>query len=78
MRKRLTNIGASVVGAEVGDQLLVESLHVGRYHRGLARGGPLAFLLFAHFLLIPGVDGAPRGIRTPDPLLRRQMLYPLS
>src|SRR5712691_7480530 len=22
--------------------------------------------------------GAPRGIRTPDPLLRRQMLYPLS
>ena len=24
----------------------------------------------------PGWDGAPGGIRTPDPLLRRQMLYP--
>jgi hypothetical protein len=33
-----------------------------------------------HLLLLRSkpLDGAPPGIRTPDPLLRRQMLYPLS
>src|SRR5438270_11770039 len=32
----------------------------------------------AYRLPINPYSGAPRGIRTPDPLFRRQMLYPLS
>ena len=54
------------------------SIRIAKKKKGIATNVTSAFIILSKFNFYPFYFGGPVGIRTPDPLIKSQLLYQLS